>query len=84
MIQKKEVTVDKREEALLVVDEIKEDQSRVQSIFDDTGEVKLTDDAEEAESKETVTEEKDVSVHEVEISVASIPFEERVEEAVSK
>ena len=43
---------------MLVVDEIKEDQSNVESIVDKTGVFKLSDDTEEAKSKETVTEEK--------------------------
>ena len=73
----------------VLVDEIKKDeensldQSRVESIIDKRGEIKLSDDA-EAESRETVAEEKYISVHKTEISVAFIPVEEIKEEVASK
>ena len=46
-------------------------------IIDKTREIKLSDATEETELKEAVTEEKDVSVHENEIYVASISVEEK-------
>ena len=53
-------------------------------IFDKTGKIELFDDAEEADSKETVTEGKDVSLHQAKISVVSIAVEEGKEKVMPK
>ena len=44
----------------------------------------ISDDAEGTESKKMVAEEEDLSIHEIEISVAVIPGQEIKEEAESK
>ena len=55
----------------------------VVDFIDKTGAIKLSDEAEETESKNTINEEKYISMHRTEISVASIPLEERKDEVLS-
>ena len=49
--QNEVATIDTREKAVVVVDEVEDDQSRVDSVIDKTGKGILSDEAEEAQSK---------------------------------
>ena len=60
------------------------DKSKVESIDDKTGEIKVSDNTKGAESKDEFVTENDISVHKAEMSAAVIPVKKAKKRLSSK